>query len=69
MTDLEIAEWVGFYYGLQRAGNMHVAHTTDEAGRTLNALRRLIQAEMDKTEAKLPPGALEEWPSDTKGAD
>jgi hypothetical protein len=48
---------------------MHVAHTTDEAGRTLNALRRLIQAEMDKTKAKLPPGALEEWPSDTKGAD
>lgn len=64
MTREETAEWVGHYFGLQRAGNMMPrVPRGNEATRVLNALRDMIDAEMREVEAKLPPGTIENWPS------
>lgn len=65
-TREETAEWVGYYFGLQRAGNLRVpavsADQADGAGVAVNALRRLIQSEMNRVEAMLPPGTIDAWP-------
>jgi len=63
MTREETAEWVGHYFGLQKAGNMMPRVERGEEGtRVLNALREMIDAEMRKVEAKLPPGTIDAWP-------
>ncbi|MEO6382000.1 MAG: hypothetical protein ABIO35_08380 [Nitrobacter sp.] len=68
MTREETAEWVGCYFGLQRAGNMNPPVLRgDEGSRMLNGLRAMIQAEMDKIEAKLPPGTIDAWPRESDG--
>jgi hypothetical protein len=71
LTHDEIAEFVGYYFGLQRACNLKpdVAHLirqsaehADTVGQTVNAYRRELLAQMKDVEAKLPPGTLEAWP-------
>lgn len=58
MTREEIAEWVGCYFGLQQAGNINVPGD----GATINRIRKEIDARKRAIEAKLPPGAIENWP-------
>lgn len=69
MTREETAEWVGYYFGLQRAGNMRVMVIGEPlatgAGIAINKLRGLIDAEMAKVLAKLPDGTIEAWPNVT----
>lgn len=64
----ETAELVGRYFGLQSAGNMRVfAPNAADAGAvswTVNALREMIQEDMDEIVKKLPPGTIDAWPRD-----
>lgn len=53
MTREQTAEWVGYFFGLQRAINMK---------RLPNEFVRFLRAEMDDIEAKLPPGTIDAWP-------
>ena len=65
LTREQMAEKVGYYFGLQRAGNHH-PHIPDPSGdgaRMLNALRQWIDNEMAKMEAELPRDAIERWPN------
>jgi hypothetical protein len=56
------AERVGYYFGLQCAGNMSSqCQHGDGGGRMLNALRILIDAEMRRIVAELPPGTIDNW--------
>ena len=65
MTREETAEWVGYYFGLQRAGNMMPrVERGEEGSRVLNALRAMIDSEMASVAAKLPPEAMDNWKSD-----
>lgn len=66
----EMAEWVGYYFGLQRAGNLNPRILRgDEGSRMLNAMRNLIDAEMKRIERMLPPGTIDTWPRVSGGAD
>ena len=61
----EIAEWVGYYFGLQRAGNLRLTIPRgDGESRALNDLRKSIDAEMAKIVKMLPPGTIDGWPHD-----
>lgn len=65
LTREQIAEKVGYYFGLQRASNHH-PHTPDPNGdgaRAINAIREWLDGEMAKVEAELPAGAIERWPN------
>ena len=65
MTREETAEWVGYYFGLQRAGNMTPrVERGEEGSRVLNALRAMIDSEMASVAAKLPPETIDNWKSD-----
>jgi len=51
-------EWTGFYLGLQRAGNMKMPFPlSDEGARVFNTLRKMIDAEMEATKARMSPKA------------
>lgn len=64
MTREEMAEWVGYYHGLQRAGNMMPrVERGDDGSRVLNALREMIDAEKATIVAKLPAGTIDNWKS------
>lgn len=58
----EVAEWVGYYHGLQRVGNMRSPGHGDQGQMAINDLRGQIEAEMKRVEAMLPPGTLDAWP-------
>jgi hypothetical protein len=62
MSREETAELVGFYFGLQRAGNMRPLPLTAEGADAINALRKMLDDEMQATAAKMPPGTLDAWP-------
>jgi hypothetical protein len=47
------AEWVGYYFGLQRALNMK---------RLPAEFVSFLDHEMHEVESKLPPGTIENWP-------
>jgi hypothetical protein len=47
------AEWVGYYFGLQRALNMK---------RLPPEFVSFLDHEMREVESKLPPGTIENWP-------
>lgn len=65
MTREETAEWVGCYFGLQKAGNLKLGFARGPVGTfVLNELRKMIDAEMRAVEAKLPPGTIDAWPQD-----
>jgi hypothetical protein len=53
MSREETAEWVGFYFGLQRAVNMK---------RLPENFVTFLLAEMKDAEDKLPPGTIDSWP-------
>lgn len=53
MTREQTAEWVGYYFGLQRAVNMK---------RLPENYVRFLLGEMRDVEAKLPTGTIESWP-------
>jgi len=55
----QIAEQVGFYFGLQRACNLK---------RMPEEFCRLLLAEMKDTADKLPPGTIDSWPRNSEGA-
>lgn len=55
MTREETAEWVGYYFGLQRAVNMK---------RLPENFVQFLLTEMGKVEASLPPGTIDAWPRD-----
>lgn len=60
---LKTAEAVGYYFGLQRAGNMKLSIPRGDAETiALNDIRRQIDAEMKKVEDELPPGTIDQWP-------
>ena len=70
MTREETAEWVGFYFGLQRAGNMKIAgYMGPESSRAINLLRAMIDDEMALVIAKLPPGTIDAWPRSIANGD
>lgn len=58
MTRVEIAEYVGYYFGLQRAINMK---------RLPEEYVRFLRAEMSDIEAKLEPGTIDAWPRRPSG--
>jgi hypothetical protein len=63
VTREETAELVGRYFGLQKASNLKIAgYLGPEAARVHSILRALIDDEMSKVEAKLPPGTIDTWP-------
>lgn len=63
MTDLETAEWVGCYFGLQQAANMKLPFPRDDSSsRAQNAIGDMCLAKMHEIEAKLPPGTIDAWP-------
>lgn len=66
-TREDVAELVGRYFGLQRAGNMRVfapsAEMADAVGWTINSIRRMIDEDMKEIERKLPPGTIDRWPN------
>lgn len=65
MTREETAEWVGYYFGLQRAGNIKPSFVRGEVATVaINELRKMIDAEMAKVAAMLPPGTIDAWPRD-----
>jgi hypothetical protein len=49
------AEWVGYYFGLQRALNMK---------RLPSEFVSFLDHEMREVESKLPPGTIESWPKE-----
>jgi hypothetical protein len=49
------AEWVGYYFGLQRATNMK---------RLPAEFVSFLDHEMREVESKLPPGTIESWPKE-----
>lgn len=51
----ETAEWVGYYFGLQRAINMK---------RLPENFVAYLLAEMQTVERSLPPGTIGTWPRD-----
>lgn len=59
----EMALEVGRYFGLQQAGNMMPpVPRGDEGSRVLNSLRAMIDEQMAKIVAELPPGTIDAWP-------
>jgi hypothetical protein len=69
MTHVEMAELVGFYFGLQAAGNMRPNTYTPEAANTLNALREMIDLKMRQIQARLPPDTIDNWPQEMTRAE
>lgn len=57
LTREQIAELVGFYFGLQRAINMR---------RLPEEYVTFLRAEMQDVESKLPPGTIDAWPRDPR---
>jgi hypothetical protein len=53
------AEWVGYYFGLQRALNMK---------RLPAEFVAFLDHEMREVESKLPPGTIESWPKENSHA-
>jgi hypothetical protein len=53
------AEWVGYYFGLQRALNMK---------RLPQEFVAFLDHEMREVESKLPPGTIESWPKENSRA-
>ncbi len=54
MTREETAEWVGYYFGLQRALNAAPANPP---------FKTFLETEMGDVLLKMPPGTVEAWPS------
>lgn len=52
LTREETAEWVGYYFGLQRAFNKGLHTRVSEE----------LEAEMGDVLLKMPPGTIEAWP-------
>lgn len=59
MTREETAEWVGHYFGLQRAGNIKLPGGDAD---TINRFRMMLDAAMAEVKAKLPLGTIDAWP-------
>lgn len=59
MTREQTAEWVGYYFGLQRAVNL--THMPEN-------FRTLLLHEMADVELKVGPGVLADWPNVTLSA-
>lgn len=53
LARVEVAEWVGYYFGLQRAYN------AAPAGRDFQTF---LEIEMSHALSKMPPGTVEAWP-------
>jgi hypothetical protein len=54
----QTAEWVGYYFGLQRAINMK---------RLPENYVTFLRGEMAEVEGRLPPGTIDNWPRAVNG--
>jgi len=62
LTREQTAEWVGYYFGLQRASNLQVNVGGTGGADAINRLRSTLDAEMKDVAEKLPAGAIDHWP-------